>query len=203
MEAPQGLLRVLGLRAARFPSRWLRYPPAHGSLVLVGLGERLEVRRECLCEHAVAREGSRAKAQHRVQARSGPIRLDVDGDVAFFAAQRPHDVRSVVAVGRIYLVSTPTPAVRRSLNAAASSCIIASPLRRTIADKIVRPRLAEHEVSLHGAVPCDACGSGRFTVGEDRFRGRAVARADATHGRQSCRYHWTPEGRRQAERMRP
>ena len=44
-----------------------------------------------------------------------PIRLNVDRDVAFFAAQRPHDVRSVVALGRICLVSTPTPSVRRSL----------------------------------------------------------------------------------------
>ena len=43
-----------------------------------------------------------------------PIRLNVDRDVAFFAAQRPHDVRSVVALGRICLVSTPTPSVRRS-----------------------------------------------------------------------------------------
>src|SRR5205085_6803434 len=76
-----GLFGRLQVLAAGGPGFGLALPPAHRLRVLRRAGERLQVRREPAQEGLVRQVGRRADAQHRVDARYRPVRLNVRTDV--------------------------------------------------------------------------------------------------------------------------
>ena len=75
---------------AGLPSVRLRGPPAHRAGVLGRGGELLKVRLERIPEEPFGVVRRSAEGEQGMRARDRTIRLDVDRDVAFVAAQGPH-----------------------------------------------------------------------------------------------------------------
>ncbi len=77
------LFRRLQILPAGLPGLRLGLPPFHRFGVRRGTGQGFKISRKGSDQGFVGQVGRRAKAQHRIDARNGPVGLDIGADVDF------------------------------------------------------------------------------------------------------------------------